>query len=72
MRRKKASSLPARWLRIKLVKSPVGYPEKQRATVRGLGLRRLNSEVIKPDRPEIWGMIKKIPHLVKVEIMEEK
>jgi len=72
VRRKKASSLPARWPRIKLVKSPGGCPEKQRATVRGLGLRRLNSEVIKPDRPEIWGMIKKIPHLVKVEIAEEK
>jgi len=71
VRRKEASSLPARWLRIRLVKSPVGYPEKQRATVRGLGLRRLNSEVIKPDRPEIWGMIEKIPHLVKVEIVEE-
>lgn len=72
MRRKKSSTFPSRWLRIKLVRSPVGYPEKQRATVQGLGLRRLNSEVIKPDRPEIWGMIKKIPHLVKVEIVEEK
>lgn len=72
MRRKKSATLPSRWLRIKLVRSPVGYPEKQRATVRGLGLRRLNAEVIRPDRPEIWGMIKKIPHLVKVEIVEEK
>ncbi len=72
MRRKKPLTPPSRWLRIKLVRSPVGCPEKQRATVRGLGLRRLNSEVIRPDRPEIWGMIKKIPHLVKVEIVEEK
>lgn len=70
MRKKRETKLATKWLKIKLIRSPVGCSEKQRAVVRGLGLRRLNSEVIKPDRPEIWGMIKKIPHLLKVEIME--
>ncbi|MCX7973775.1 MAG: 50S ribosomal protein L30 [Candidatus Aminicenantes bacterium] len=72
MKKKKEVPFPQKWLKIKLIRSPIGFPKDQRATARGLGLRRLNSEVIKPDRPEIWGMIKKIPHLVKVEIVEDK
>ncbi len=59
-------------LRIKLVRSPIGRPQKQREVVKGLGLRKLNSEVIRKDCPEIWGMIRKIPHLVRVEALEKK
>ncbi len=54
-------------LKIKLVRSLIGKPKKQREIVRGLGLRRLNHEVIREDRPEIWGMINKVRHLVAVE-----
>ncbi|MGQ9618119.1 MAG: 50S ribosomal protein L30 [Candidatus Aminicenantia bacterium] len=54
-------------LKIKFVKSVIGYPQKQREIVRGLGLRRLNHEVIRLDTPEIRGMIEKIKHLVEIE-----
>jgi len=54
-------------LKIKLVRSLIGKPKKQREVIKGLGLRRLNHEVIREDRPEIWGMINKVKHLVKVE-----
>jgi len=62
----------ARELRIKLVRSLIGYPCKQREVAKGLGLRKLNSEVIRKDCPEIRGMINKISHLVKVEAIEGK
>jgi len=69
--RKKTPSQKVKMLRLKLVRSPIGYPQKQRATVLGLGLRRLNSEVIRPDSPEIRGMIAKVSHLLRVESLEE-
>lgn len=56
-------------LRITLVKSVIGRPRKQREVVKGLGLRKINSEVIREDRREIRGMINKIPHLLKVEAL---
>lgn len=59
-------------LNVKLVRSLIGRPRKQREVVKGLGLRKVNSEVIREDCPEIWGMIRKIPHLVKVEVLEKK
>ncbi|MFO7981171.1 MAG: 50S ribosomal protein L30 [Candidatus Aminicenantes bacterium] len=59
-------------LKIKLVRSLVGRPRKQREVVRGLGLRKLNSEVIKKDCPEVKGMINKVSHLVKVEELNQK
>ena len=51
-------------LRVKMIGSLIGCPDKQRATVRGLGLRRLHQVVERADTPEIRGMVKKIPHLV--------
>lgn len=59
-------------LKIKLVRSLIGHPKIQREVAKGLGLRKMNSEVIRKDCPEIWGMIKKIPHLLKVEAIEKK
>lgn len=61
-----------KWLRVRLIRSVIGRPQKQREVVKGLGLRKINSEVIRKDCPEIWGMIRKINHLVKVEMMEKK
>jgi len=58
-------------LRITLVRSLIGYPLRQRETARGLGLRKLNSQVIRPDRPEVRGMIARVSHLVKVEVVEK-
>jgi len=54
-------------LRITLVKSPIGYSERQKRTVRALGLRRLNQTVEHADSPDIRGMLKKIGHLITVE-----
>jgi large subunit ribosomal protein L30 len=54
-------------LRVKLVKSPIGYDRRQRATLRGLGLRRMQQTVEVADQPAIRGMINKVRHLVKVE-----
>jgi len=54
-------------LRITLVKSPTGYNERQKRTVRALGLRRLNQTVEQADTPVVRGMIAKVPHLVSVE-----
>jgi len=54
-------------LKITLVKSIIGRPEDQRATVKTLGLRKTNSSVVKEDSPIVMGMIKKVSHLVKVE-----
>jgi len=53
-------------LMIKQVRSSIGCSPKQRLVLRGLGFRKLNQVVIRPDTPEIRGMIAKIPHLVKV------
>ena len=54
-------------LKITLVRSLIGRPEKQRVTVRTLGLGKLNSSVIQEDTPPIRGMINKVSHLLKVE-----
>ncbi len=54
-------------LRITLVRSLIGRTEVQRAVVRGLGLRKLNSSVVREPRPEILGMIRKIDFMLKVE-----
>jgi large subunit ribosomal protein L30 len=52
---------------VKLVKSIIGTKEDHRATVRGLGLRKLNSSAVLEDTPAVRGMIQKVQYLVKVE-----
>jgi len=59
-------------LKIQLVRSVIGRPRKQREVVKGLGLRKMNSVVIRKDCPEIRGMINKISYLVNVEALEKK
>jgi large subunit ribosomal protein L30 len=54
-------------LRITLVRSPIGYSERQKRTVRALGLHRLHQTVEQIDSPAVRGMITKVSHLVKVE-----
>ena len=51
---------------VKQIKSKIGYNRKQRATLRGLGLRRINHTVDLEDTPSIRGMIDKVRHLVVV------
>jgi large subunit ribosomal protein L30 len=59
-------------IRVRLVRSLIGYPPVQRATAKGLGLRKIGSEVVRPDTPEVRGMINRISHLVKVNASEEQ
>jgi large subunit ribosomal protein L30 len=54
-------------LRITLVRSPIGYAEDQKRTVRALGLRHMHQTVEQVDSPVIRGMVSKVKHLVKVE-----
>ena len=53
-------------VKVKLVKSIAGTRESHRATVRGLGLRKLNSESTLEDTPAVRGMINKVSYLVRV------
>lgn len=53
-------------VRVQWVKSAIGYDRRQRATLRGLGFRRLNQVVEVEDTPAVRGMIAKVPHLVVV------
>jgi large subunit ribosomal protein L30 len=54
-------------LRVTLLKSPIGYKKDQKATVRALGLHRMNQTVEHKDSPVIRGMLNKISHLIKIE-----
>jgi len=54
-------------VRVRQIKSGIGYAKDQKATLRGLGFRRLNQVVELEDTPAIRGMINKIYHLVRVE-----
>ena len=60
----------AKMLKITLVKSYIGRPEDQRKTLQALGLKKMNSCVVKLDSPEIRGQVKKMSHLVAVEEIE--
>ena len=54
-------------IKVALVKSLIGTKQSHRATVRGLGLRRLNSSAELQDTPAVRGMINKVSYLVKCE-----
>lgn len=54
-------------VKVTLVKSIIGTKESHRATVRGLGLRRMNHSRVLVDTPEVRGMINKVSYLLKVE-----
>ncbi len=61
----------AKKLKIKQVKSAIGSKPKQRATLRALGLRRMNSERLHDDSPVIRGMIFAVQHMVEVREINE-
>jgi len=54
-------------IRVRQVKSGIGYAKDQKATLIGLGLRRMNQVVELEDTPAVRGMINKINHLVRIE-----
>ena len=57
-------------LKITQIKSPIGYKQNQRETLRSLGLKRIHDVVVKEDRPEFRGMVATVTHLVSVEEVE--
>ena len=59
-------------LKITQVKSGIGAKPKARGTLRALGLRGIGQTNTLPDRPEIRGMIARVPHLVTVETVESE
>lgn len=54
-------------LKVKMVKSMIGRPEKHRKVLRGLGLRKINQVVEREDTPTLRGMIHAVKHLVTAE-----
>ena len=54
-------------VKVTLTRRLIGRPEDQRATVKALGLKKTNSQVVKEVTPQIEGMLHKVRHLVKVE-----
>ena len=54
-------------LRVTQIKSAIGSKPKHRGTLRALGLGRIGKSNVLPDRPEIRGMIARVPHMVTVE-----
>ena len=65
MARKAKSKTKA--IRVTLVRSPIGYTERQKATVRALGLRRMHQTVEHLDTPSLRGMLASVSHLVDFE-----
>ena len=58
-------------LRITWVKSSIGYSQRQKGTIRALGLRHLGHKVDQADTPVIRGMLDKVGHLVQVEEIKD-
>ncbi len=58
-------------IKVTQTRSVIHRPQDQKDTVRRLGLHRINDSIVKDDRPEIRGMIRKVQHLVRVEEVAE-
>ena len=57
-------------LKVTLIRSGINRPERQKLTIKGLGLTRMHKSVVLNDTAAIRGMIRKVSHLVKVEAAE--
>ena len=57
-------------MKVTLIRSYIGRPEKQRKVLRGMGLLKMNRTVLLADTPEIRGMVSKVCHLVSMEELE--
>lgn len=58
-------------LKITQVRSAIGCPRKQKLTIKALGIKRLHRSAVYEDTPQIRGMIKKVEHLVEVEVIPD-
>lgn len=59
-----------KYVRVRLVRSTIGYSDRQRKTVQALGLRKVNDEMVYAANPAILGMCAKVSHLVEWEEIE--
>jgi large subunit ribosomal protein L30 len=71
MAKKAAEKTATKKLRVKLVKSGIGYNIRQKDTLVALGLRKINAVVTLPDSPQSRGMVNAVIHLVEVEEVTE-
>jgi large subunit ribosomal protein L30 len=62
-----AKKAAGKTIKMTLVRSPIGFPEPQKATVRALGFRRLHQTVEHEDNPAVRGMMAKVIHLIQIE-----
>jgi len=62
-----AKKTEGKTVKVTLVRSPIGFPVPQKATVQALGLRRINQTVEHKDTPAMRGMLTKVIHLIRVE-----
>ncbi len=53
-------------IRVRQVKSGIGFSENQKRTLRALGLTKIGREVVHPDNPQVRGMVRTVTHLVEV------
>ncbi len=63
----KSAKTAARSFRITLKRSPIGTPERHRLVLRGLGLRKIRQSVVRPDTPQVRGLIHKVGYLLEVQ-----
>ena len=57
----------SKMIKVTLIKSGIGRPEKQKNTLVGLGLGKVNRTVVREDTVSVRGMVNKVSHLVRVE-----
>jgi len=62
-----AKKVEGKTIKVTLLRSPIGFPMPQKATVQALGLHRLNQTVEHKDTPAMRGMLMKVIHLIRVE-----
>ena len=53
-------------IKIQYYRSSIGYPKKQKETVKGLGITKLNQTVVRPDNASMRGIVAKVPHLLRI------
>ncbi|HEY5626432.1 MAG TPA: 50S ribosomal protein L30 [Nitrospira sp.] len=64
----KTSKKAAQSLQITLRRSPIGTPQRHRLVLRGLGLRKIRQSVVRPDTPQVRGLIHKVGYLLEVQL----
>ena len=67
MVKSKSSKSKDKVIQVTLIKSPIGFSERQKNTIKALGLRRMNQSVKHIDSPVLRGMLAKVNHLVQID-----